>query len=68
VGLGGEVRQVAQLGRRLSEAARLGFSRAIVPRLSADPPAGVTVDRVGTLLDAVELLDLRAARGSAGRR
>jgi DNA repair protein RadA/Sms len=62
VGLGGEVRQVSQLDRRLAEAARLGFSRAVVPRLAAEPPNGVVVDRVGTLLEAVELLGLRASR------
>ena len=31
VGLGGEVRQVPQLPRRLAEAGRLGFHRALVP-------------------------------------
>jgi DNA repair protein RadA/Sms len=31
VGLGGEVRPVPQLDRRLAEAARLGFRRAVVP-------------------------------------
>lgn len=31
VGLSGEVRRVSALGRRLAEAARLGFDRAIVP-------------------------------------
>lgn len=31
VGLGGEVRPVAQLEQRLREAARLGFTRAVVP-------------------------------------
>jgi len=31
VGLGGEIRQVAQMARRLAEAARLGYRRAIVP-------------------------------------
>lgn len=35
VGLSGEIRAVPQLERRLSEAARLGFRRAIVPRTSA---------------------------------
>ena len=38
VGLGGELRQVAQTPRRLAEAARLGFRRAIVP---ASAPNGV---------------------------
>jgi len=32
VGLGGEVRGVTQLAKRLLEAARLGFKRAVVPR------------------------------------
>ncbi|MBW2274411.1 MAG: DNA repair protein RadA [Deltaproteobacteria bacterium] len=32
VGLGGEVRRVAQLGPRIREAARLGFRRVLVPR------------------------------------
>ncbi len=31
LGLGGEVRSVPQLDRRLAEAARLGFARAVVP-------------------------------------
>ena len=34
VGLGGEVRPVSQLDRRLSEAGRLGFSRAYLSRSS----------------------------------
>ncbi len=31
IGLGGEVRAVAQLERRLDEAARLGFTHALAP-------------------------------------
>lgn len=31
VGLGGELRQVPQTERRLAEAAKLGFTRAVVP-------------------------------------
>jgi DNA repair protein RadA/Sms len=38
VGLGGELRPVPQLDRRLAEARRLGFRAAVVPRRSA--PAG----------------------------
>ena len=33
IGLAGELRQVGQTGRRLVEAARLGFSQAVVPHL-----------------------------------
>jgi DNA repair protein RadA/Sms len=36
VGLGGEVRSVPQAGRRLAEAARLGFRTAIVPQSTPD--------------------------------
>jgi DNA repair protein RadA/Sms len=60
VGLGGEVRQVGQLDRRLGEAARLGFSRAIVPLLAPEAPVGFQLERVGTLGEAIELLGLRA--------
>ncbi len=40
VGLAGELRQVGQTPRRLAEAARLGFGRALVPRSSAGSSAG----------------------------
>ena len=36
IGLGGEVRQVPQAPRRLAEALRLGFRRAIVPPSTPD--------------------------------
>ncbi|ABS02092.1 DNA repair protein RadA/Sms [Kineococcus radiotolerans] len=55
VGLAGEVRRVTGVPRRLSEAARLGFTSAIVPAGSlADgkAPAGMTVHEVATLADA----------------
>lgn len=41
VGLGGEVRRVPAIDRRLAEAARLGFTRAIVPRGVERAPAGI---------------------------
>ena len=40
VGLGGELRPVPQLDRRLAEARRLGFRAAVVPKRSQ--PEGVT--------------------------
>ena len=58
VGLAGELRQAAQTGRRLTEAARLGFLRAVVPASAPEPPAGLTVLRAGTLAEAVELVGL----------
>jgi DNA repair protein RadA/Sms len=51
LGLGGEVRQVPQIGRRLSEAQRLGFARAIVPASTPDV-AGIELFRVHELAEA----------------
>jgi DNA repair protein RadA/Sms len=62
VGLSGEVRPVAAVQRRLAEAARLGFTAAIVPAGSGAPPEGMKV---------LEVLDvdtaLRAVKALAGR-
>jgi DNA repair protein RadA/Sms len=67
VGLAGELRQVAHTQRRLAEAARLGFHRAVVPASAPDPPPGVAVTRVATLAEAVVNLGLRG-HGPAGER
>ena len=57
VGLLGELRSVTGLERRLREAARLGFTRAIVPRPARGGPApvidGLDVVAVGTLREAI---------------
>jgi len=57
VGLLGELRPVAGLERRLREAARLGFGRAVVPAGSARdrPPVveGLEIVAVGTLREAL---------------
>jgi DNA repair protein RadA/Sms len=53
VGLAGEVRQVSQIQRRLTEAARLGFARAIVPASAPAKTEGLSVMRVGTLSEAL---------------
>jgi DNA repair protein RadA/Sms len=52
VGLGGEVRQPAHMVRRLAEAARVGFGRAVVPLTAPDHP-GMEVVRVGDLRGAL---------------
>jgi DNA repair protein RadA/Sms len=57
VGLGGEVRQVPDAPRRLSEAARLGFRYALVPASCPDGPRGMRLLRVGDVGDAARLLD-----------
>lgn len=53
VGLGGELRQVAQSARRLAEAARLGFRRALVPASTPAGPAGMECVRVASLDQAL---------------
>lgn len=58
VGLLGELRPVSGLERRLGEAARLGFRRAIAPvdaRRDVGPVPGMEVVRATTLRDAVAL-------------
>ena len=69
VGLAGEVRSVGQIGRRLSEAARLGFHRAYVPK-SAPDVAGIELVRIATLFDAVDQLGFRvpSKKGSFNTR
>jgi DNA repair protein RadA/Sms len=55
VGLLGELRVVGGLERRLREAARLGFRRAIVPAGRGRPPGvpGLDIIAVATLRDAI---------------
>ena len=57
IGLSGEVRSVSQLDRRLLEASRLGFERAIVPasigRRTKPMPGDLSVTRVSTLAEAI---------------
>ena len=64
VGLGGEVRPVAQMGRRLQEVARLGLKRVVVPESaevdSADAK-GVELVRVTTVSQAIRAIFPRRA-------
>ena len=65
VGLAGEIRSVAGIGRRLAEVGRMGFRRAIVP-------AGADATQSGSNLEIIEVSDLQtaiaAALGSEHRR
>ncbi|MCJ7671583.1 MAG: DNA repair protein RadA, partial [Acidimicrobiia bacterium] len=54
IGLGGELRQVPQAARRLAEAARLGFTRAIGP-VSLPTECGIRVVPVATLAEALDV-------------
>ena len=71
VGLLGELRSVSGLERRLREAARLGFTRAVVPRAGGRAPDrvdGLEVVTTGSLADAIRVsLAEGAAPGSRGR-
>lgn len=53
VGLAGEVRRVSGVGRRLAEAARLGFTHALVPPDSGKLPDGIRVLEVGDVASAL---------------
>jgi DNA repair protein RadA/Sms len=56
VGLSGEVRRVGAVGRRLAEAARLGFSTALVPPDPGPLPDGMRVTEVADLGAALRAL------------
>jgi DNA repair protein RadA/Sms len=58
VGLAGEVRGVARVDARLEEAARLGFTRALVPvtgTATTTPPRGLSLLRIASLDEALDL-------------
>jgi DNA repair protein RadA/Sms len=58
IGLSGELRSVGQVERRLGEARRLGFDRAVIPASSArrgmTDVAGLKVIRADTVAEAIE--------------
>ncbi len=59
VGLSGELRSVGQIARRLNEAAKLGFTRVLVPRTALRglerPPAGLEILGARTVREALEM-------------
>lgn len=60
IGLAGELRRVSGLGRRLAEAARLGFTRALIPPECTDRvPDGMRVTEVTDLAAALRALRVR---------
>ncbi|MET0729188.1 MAG: DNA repair protein RadA [Acidimicrobiales bacterium] len=69
VGLGGELRQVHQTARRLTEAARLGFRRAVVPASASLTVPGMELLAATTLGDAIRLAQVGIGpRSLEGRR
>lgn len=53
VGLAGDLRRVTGMDRRLAEAARLGFTTAVVPVGCETPPAGLRTCESATISDAL---------------
>lgn len=68
VGLGGELRQVGQAARRMTEAGRLGFSRVIVPANSPDGDGNIRMIRASTLSEAIAAAGLRSQDSSSDLR
>lgn len=58
IGLSGELRSVSQLERRIQEASRLGFRKAIIPaRSGVTPPSstlGIELIQVGSAAEAID--------------
>ena len=57
VGLTGEIRSVSNMNQRLSEVARLGFKKCIIPKNGSeklDIPVSLTVYRVRNIREAIE--------------
>jgi DNA repair protein RadA/Sms len=67
VGLTGEVRAVRNVGRRLAEAERAGFRRAIVPASAPPGPPGLQLCRVATVAEALTVAGLDVVRPLRGR-
>ncbi|WP_166845442.1 DNA repair protein RadA [Isoptericola sp. BMS4] len=63
VGLAGDIRPVTGLDRRVGEAARLGFVRAVVPAgTKVAAPAGMRLLEARHIAEAVELAEVAARR------
>ena len=59
VGLGGELRNISRMEKRLVEAAKMGFTKAIVPKASLkniNVPDSITVYGVSTVSEALSTL------------
>ena len=68
VSLSGDVRRVSALERRLAEAARLGFTAALVPAGQAGAAAGIQKMPAATLAEALATVVSFGDRATAPRR
>ncbi len=65
--MSGELRAVSQLDRRVSEAARLGFKRCLVPKVGfkvGPAPKDIELIPVSTLREAIGVGLVRGREGS----
>ena len=59
VGLSGEVRAVSQAGQRVNEAAKLGFTTCVLPKVCADkmkPAEGIRLIGVSNVREAIGIM------------
>lgn len=68
IGLGGELRQTPGVERRLAEASRLGFRRAVTPFLPPPPAGTMSVYQVASMAEAVGVVGLADVRALPVRR
>lgn len=65
LGLSGEIRAVSNVDLRIKEAAKLGFSKVILPKRCIEgkkAPAGVTLYGVSTIAEALKILGKKQAK------
>jgi DNA repair protein RadA/Sms len=62
VGLAGDLRRVTGMERRLAEAARLGFTTALIPHGVKSVPAGICAMPAKTINGALALLEELAVK------
>jgi len=65
IGLAGELRQSAQTERRLAEAARVGFTKAVIPAGSPPTPDGIMGIRAETVAEALGLTGMLDTSGDS---
>jgi DNA repair protein RadA/Sms len=68
VSLSGDIRRVSTLDRRLAEAARLGFTSALVPAGQSGMAMGIQAVPAATLVEALAKAADLSERTAAGRR
>jgi len=68
IGLAGELRQSAQTERRLAEAARVGFTKAVIPAGAPPTPEGIVGLRAESVSEALHLTGMVGNFAESGLR